>query len=156
MFDSASRKVDRCSAFGYSLYAMIQFYFLSIVLNFLAGYAVSMDSESSTGSLEGIRELFRDETLRLVLGILAMSVGFFKLLTVVRGDVPVVGDLIPAVAGLSSGFTLAFEFYRSRSTIHSDTSERLESIFLKNRKWLGIAAIVSSAAHFLFPTVLFL
>ena len=135
---------------------MIQFYFLSIVLNFLAGYALSSDAENRSGSLDGVRDLFHDETMRLVLGILSMAVGFFKLLTVVRGDIPVVGDLFPSLAGLGAGFALTLEFYRARSTVQSIASERLELIFVKNRKWLGMAAMVSAAAHFLFPTVLFL
>jgi len=135
---------------------MIQFYFLSIVLNFCAGYALSFDREARTGALEGIRSIFRDETLRLVLGVLTMSVGVFKLLSVVRGDFPVVGDLVPSAAGLLSGFALLLEYYREKTTLHELFSDRLDRIFVKNRKWLGIGAILAAVAHFLFPTVLFL
>jgi len=135
---------------------MIQFYFLSVLLNFLAGYSLALDPEVKNSPLDGIRSLLLDETTRLVLGIFTGSVGFFKLLTVVRGDIPVVGDLIPAVAGMIAGFALVLEYYRSRSTTPSEASERLNQILVKNRKWVGIGAILSAAAHFLFPMVLFL
>ncbi|HCM25971.1 MAG: hypothetical protein A2Z99_17175 [Treponema sp. GWB1_62_6] len=135
---------------------MIQFYFLSILLNALAGYALVLDQDDRTPVTGGLREYLLDETFRLVLGVLALSTGFFKLLSAVRGDIPVIGDLVPSAAGLASGFALVFEFYRSRSTILSDASERLELIFVKNRKWLGYGAMAAAVAHFLFPTVLFL
>lgn len=136
--------------------SMIQFYFLSIVLNFFAGYALLFDPEAKTGALEGVRELFRDETLRLVLGVLAMTIGVFKLLSAVRGDIPIIGDIFPAAAGLLSGFALVLEYYRSRTTLHVKASDKIHLIFVKNRKWLGIGAIMASFAHFLFPTVVFL
>lgn len=135
---------------------MIQFYFLSILLNFLAGYALSFDRDARTGRLEGIRELFRDETLRLVLGVLTLSIGFFKLFSAVRGDVPIIGDFYPAAAGLLAGFGLVLEYYRVKTTLHTESSNKLDLIFVKNRKWLGVGAMVASIAHFLFPTVLFL
>lgn len=135
---------------------MMQFYFLSIVLNFFAGYALVFDPEARTGALEGVRELFRNETNRLVLGVMTMSVGVFKLLSAVRGDVPVVGDLFPSLAGMLSGFALVLEYYQSRTTLHVEFSDKLHLVFVKNRKWLGIGAMMASFAHFLFPTVLFL
>ncbi|MFA6505188.1 MAG: hypothetical protein WCT14_03765 [Treponemataceae bacterium] len=134
---------------------MIQFYFLSILLNFLAGYALSFDRDAHAGKLEGVRELFRDETLRLVLGVLTISVGFFKMLSAVRGDVPIIGDLYPAAAGLLAGFALILEYYRSKTTLHVESSDKLDLVFVKNRKWVGVCAIVASVSHFLFPTVLF-
>ncbi len=135
---------------------MIQFYFLSITLNLLAGYALSYDRESEAPSGRELRELFDGETFRLVLGVLSFAVGMFKLLSVVRGDVPVVGDLIPSFAGLLSGFALILEFYRRKTTLPLRLSEKLDLVFVKNRKWLGLGAIFAAVAHFLFPTVLFL
>ena len=135
---------------------MMQFYFLSIVLNFFAGYALVFDPEARSGTLEGVRELLRKETVRLVLGLLTASVGLFKLISAVRGDVPVIGDLFPSLAGVLSGFSLVLEYYRARTTLHVEFSDKLHLIFVKNSKWLGIGAMTASFAHFLFPTVLFL
>lgn len=135
---------------------MIQFYFLSILLNALAGYGLAMDQDKQTPAPGSLKEYLLNETFRLVLGVLTLSTGFFKLLSAVRGDIPIIGDLVPAAAGLAAGFALAFEFYRSHTTIPSLASERLELIFVKNRKWLGYGAMAAAVAHFLFPTVLFM
>lgn len=136
---------------------MIQFYFLSIVLNLLGGYAlVSMDDGGPLGGAESLNALFRGEIARLLLGVLSVAVGFFKLLTVVRGDVPVVGDLIPALAGLSVGVSLLVDYYKSRSTVDKPLPKGFELVFVKNRRYIGYAAMVAAALHFLFPTVLFL
>ncbi|WP_304242177.1 hypothetical protein [Gracilinema caldarium] len=134
---------------------MIQFYFLSIICNALAGYALITDSEAKSSIFDGIRSYVLDETFRLVLGVLTMVVGFFKILSVIRGDIPVIGDLLPAITGLSAGFSLLFEFYKTRSTVIDEQVEKIESFLATNRKWVGYAALVSAGAHFLFPTVLF-
>jgi len=136
---------------------MIQFYFLSIVLNLFSGYALILDGDERTGTpMDGIRELFSDETLRLVLGVLTVSVGFFKLISVVRSDVAIIGDLIPAAAGILSGIALLLEFYRNRSALPNGPYARFDLVLAKNRKWIGYGAIVAAFTHFLFPTVLFL
>ncbi len=135
---------------------MIQFYFLSILCNALAGYALLANADSPSSPLDGIRSYVLDETFRLVLGVLTMATGFFKILSVVRGDIPVIGDLFPALMGLSSGFILMYEFYKSRATVTSKESQKIEGIFIKNRKWFGYLTVISAGTHFLFPTVLFL
>lgn len=137
---------------------MLQFYFLSVLLNAITGavllYANRDDLDSPADSK--IPAIAYDETFRLVLGILTGVTGFFKLLTAVRGDVPVIGDLLPALAGLAGGFTLLYEFYRSRST---EDDSHLPAFFQKivaSKKYVGIACLLAAVLHFLFPTVLFL
>jgi hypothetical protein len=135
---------------------MIQFYFLAILCNALAGYALTVEADSRSTILDGLRGYAQDETFRLILGVLTMATGFFKLLSAVRGDVPVLGDLLPSAAGLAAGFVLLYEFYRSHSTVPVAENHQLETIFMRHKKWFGLTAIISAAAHFLFPTVLFL
>jgi hypothetical protein len=53
-----------------------------------------------------------DEGVRLVLGILSMVTGAFKLISPMRGDVRIIGDLIPALAGLLVGAVLLLELHR--------------------------------------------
>lgn len=136
---------------------MVQFYLLSVILNIVAGYAlISFETEAKGSNFDGIREYLKDSTVRLVLGILCATVGFFKLLTVMRGDIPVVGDLIPSLAGMASGLTLLLEFYRSNSNVTTTALEKLNTIFVANRRIVGIVAITSGLVHFLFANVLFL
>ncbi|HOU38237.1 MAG TPA: hypothetical protein PLV73_06585 [Treponemataceae bacterium] len=137
---------------------MLQFYFLSILLNAVTGLVLLFADPSRREETVSrkIPEIAYDETFRLVLGILAGIAGFFKLLTVVRGDVPIVGDLFPAVAGMAAGFMLLHDFYRSRSSVDDDSVPVMVQRLVAGRRYIGIIALVSASAHFLFPTVLFL
>jgi hypothetical protein len=132
---------------------MIQFYFLSVFLNALAGYALAGGDER--GEL-GIKDGFflSDETVKLVLGILCMVTGLLKLLSPAEGGLPILGDLIPAVLGLLTGFVLVLEYYRSHATVESGEADRLYAGFTRNKKLLGFIAVISAVLHFLFPGVL--
>jgi len=135
---------------------MLQFYFLSIVLNSLSGYILILGDEDAGLELKSGFSL-KDETFRLVVGILSAVTGLLKLLSAIRGDVPVIGDLIPALMGFLTGFILVFEYYRNRSSLEdSGQSEKIDRILVNNKKIIGIAALVAAALHFLFPGVLLL
>jgi hypothetical protein len=135
---------------------MIQFYFLSIVLNALAGYLLFSGDESDALEFKGGFSL-KDETFKLVVGILSALTGLLKILSSVEGDVRVVGDLVPAITGLLGGFVLVFEYYRNRSSPEiSDGAEKMDRFFSANKKIIGIVSLVAAVLHFLFPRVLFL
>jgi hypothetical protein len=139
-------------------FGMYQFYFLSIVCNLLAGLALA--SETLEGRIPSLVEISRELSAKsgflLGLGGAAFIVGFFKLLSVTAGDVPVVGDLFPAAAGLTAGGTLLLEYYRERSKVTSPFLNSLESVLVKNKNLWGLAGILSAVLHFFFPGVLFL
>ncbi|MDR0656511.1 MAG: hypothetical protein LBG22_09385 [Treponema sp.] len=133
---------------------MIQFYFLSIICNGAAGFLLSTDRVSTEESIEDSQKLsLGSETFRLVLGVLTSLTGILKLLSPVQGEVPVIGDIIPALAGLAAGFSLLFEYYRRTSTLQSGKTEGLENFIGRNKKWIGIAALISAVFHFLIPQV---
>jgi hypothetical protein len=134
---------------------MIQFYFLSIFFNVLVGYILITGEE---GNPLQIRPGFslRDETARLVVGILAMATGILKLLSSVEGDLPVLGDIIPAVAGFGAGFVLVFEYYRNHASLNDEKGESINQVLVRNKRIIGIIAMAAAALHFLFPTVLLL
>jgi hypothetical protein len=139
---------------------MIQFYFLSILLNGLTGYLLIREKDGDEGDTPErvFRFSLQNETLRLVLGILTMATGLLKILSSVQGDIPVIGDLVPALAGLGAGFVLVYEFYRSRSGTDFEKSEKIEKIegLLTRRRLIGIIALAAAAVHFLFPQALLL
>ncbi len=136
---------------------MLQFYFLSIVTNVLGGFALSFDTigDRFTG-LSSLGELFEKNRTRMILGIIAIVFGVFKLLSVTKGDIPVVGDLIPALSGIAIGITLTVESYKQRSDVTTPAVERIDNVFVRNKSLIGIIGIVVGVLHFLFPTVLFL
>lgn len=137
---------------------MVQFYLLSVILNAVTGFVILFaDRDDADRTVSGkIPEVLFDETFRLVLGILTGVVGFFKFLTVVRGDVPVVGDLLPAAAGLVGSFILLYEFYQSRGDVGGEPLSPFIRTMVTSRKYIGIACLIVAALHFLFPVVLFL
>lgn len=136
---------------------MMQFYLLSILCNLVGGYALYSIGKPDTGnSWDGVRAFLRQETFRLVVGLLGCVVGCFKLLTVTDGDIPVIGDFAAAIVGIVVGFTLVFEFYRAHSTVESKKADRIDRLLLANSHAVGVAGMAAAAVHFLFPRVLFL
>ncbi|MDR0400219.1 MAG: hypothetical protein LBH51_04680 [Treponema sp.] len=136
---------------------MIQFYFLSILLNLAGGFVLFSNNEGGVRSVieDEIHFSLRNETFRLVLGVLCAVVGLLKFLSPVQGDIPVVGDLISAAAGLVTGFVLLFDYYRGRS-FFEDGDGGVKAVITVNRRWIGLAAMIAAALHFIFPGVLLL
>jgi hypothetical protein len=136
---------------------MIQFYFLSILFNLVSGYLLVTDRTEAEESVENsLKFSVNAGTLKLILGILTALTGILKLLSSVEGDVPVAGDLLPALAGMAAGAVLVFSCYREQSTLETEGIEQPGEFILKYKKWIGIAAAASALLHFLFPKALFL
>ena len=137
---------------------MLQFYFLSIFANMLAGLTLTSDylAEKFKTFLP-FKELFSKKNVKTTIGIAAFVVGFLKLL--IRSnpaDVPVVGDLLPALAGLAMGAGLILGIIKERAKVSAETVDNLEKTVMTYRVPLGIAGLVISALHFLLPGALFL
>jgi hypothetical protein len=163
--------------------SMVQFYFLSIILNLSGGYALVVAGlPPRSQAIEGFRNFFEDPIVRLVVGILALATGALKFLTPIRGDIPIVGDFLPAVGGLGVGVTLLLERYHeddaplpapepslgaepSRPDVSKSVKSRvsprgepnaLERLFLDHKSVIGLVGIIAGVVHFLFPMVIFL
>jgi hypothetical protein len=137
---------------------MLQFYFLSVFANLLAGLTLTADYFAERfGSFAPLKELFSKGSVRAGVGIGAFVVGFLKLL--IRStptDVPVVGDLLPAVAGLAMGAAILLGSLRERARVGDGKVSNLEQAVMRYRVPLGIAGLVVSVLHFLLPGALFL
>ena len=137
---------------------MYQIYFLSILTNIVAGIALGFDRMDKGLRLRAAfnADLFQHTGFRLALGLITFVVGFLKLLSVTSGDVAVVGDLVPALAGLLMGFGLAFQYYRERAQVTSSVVESLDRVFGRNSATLGTVGVLAGVVHFFLPRVLFL
>lgn len=134
---------------------MVQFYVLSVLVNLAAGMLVSAGMlESKFTWLEGLESATASSRFRI--GVGAFVIGVLKILSVMNGDVPVVGDLLPAAAGLVLGGALVVERYGERTDVKSPALERFSGFMENYRNTIGIAGIAISVIHFLFPRVLFL
>ncbi len=135
---------------------MIQFFFLSVLLNIVGGAVLASDFlEGKLPLFARITELFKEKAnSRLILGILSVIVGILKILSVVPGDVKIVGDLLPALSGLLIGFGLIVEYYQTRTDVQ--TENNLNTILDNYKHIFGTIAIVIGLLHFFLPRVLFL
>ena len=135
---------------------MIQLYFLSILCNGVAGYVLFAGSEEASEE-RNLRLSINNPTFILILGILSAVVGLLKLLSPVR--IPILGDLVPALAGLIAGFILVFGIYRLNTPVDSEAQRNLNEVstnLLRLRKTIGLGLMVVALLHFLFPDALFL
>lgn len=137
---------------------MVQFYVLAILFNLLGGALLAGEYFGERFPLlkQAKEALAERSGLRLVLMIITLVIAVFKMLSVSAGDVPVVGDLLPALSLLLITFINALDYYIGRSEVASEGQERMERIFLANESIFGVGAIVIGILHFLFPGVLFL
>ena len=131
-------------------------YFLSILCNGIAGF-LFVYGDVFEGKGDDAKSSSFAGGFKLIVGIVAAVTGVLKLLMPVRG-VPILGDLLPAVAGMVAGFMLVYGFYRDNVS-KSDESGKLEtfgSALLVYKKPIGIACIAVAVLHFLFYGALFL
>ncbi len=133
---------------------MVQFYALSVFVNIIIGALLCIEGKSEEGSfLDRLKEMLEERGIKFSLGVLSAIIGLFKFLTPIRGDIPVVGDLVPAVTGIALGGVVLLEFFRTRSDISSEAISRFEGTVTANKKFIGIAGIVVGILHFLMPAV---
>ena len=132
---------------------MLQFYFLSIFLNVVAGYLLFFwdDGVSSEGksdfSLQG-------DAFVLIVGILSLLTGVVKIFSPVGGRLPLIGDFIPAVVGILCSLVLLFGYYQRRTSIvDSEQTQKIDGMLAGNKKIIGGVAFAAAALHFLFPGV---
>ena len=171
---------------------MLQFYFLSILLNLVAGlvfiYAMTDDGLEAAEELSdtpdadadlnpdgeadalsektkpvrtaGIKSaavsFLGDKTLQLVVGILSFLTGLMKLLSPIQYDIAIIGDLVPALAGIAAGAVLLLDWYQERSDSELPLPDAILTMYTSGRKYLGIFCVIAAVLHFIFPRVLFL
>jgi|SRR5574344_104254 uncharacterized membrane protein YkgB len=146
---------------------MAQFYFLSVLLNILIGlilvYGTDLTKENDLSSekdvakkndkLFGNISCFESRSFRLVLGVLSLLVGILIILSPFRNDIPVIGDLLPALTGLVSGASLLLEYYLGSAVETSNIPGKVRQILIDGRKYIGVACLVAGLLHFTFPQV---
>lgn len=137
---------------------MYQVYFLSVITILLASVSLGfdrLDEQVRIGSLFSA-DLFKSPGFQFGLGVVTFLVGFFQILSVHPDDTIILGNLVPAAAGMVLGGTLMLAFYRSRSTVESGFVDRLDAIFLQNASNLAYLGLLVAVLHFFFHRVLFL
>lgn len=149
---------------------MVQFYFLSVLLNILVGIiliisdnSAELDSSELTSSKSNLLNslendsLLLNETFDIIVGIICTFIGFLKLFFIYSNSTKIIifGDFFPAVFGLISGLILVLDFY-SKSVKENELPSFVETIFFAYKKYFGCCSILIGFLHFIFPGVLFL
>jgi hypothetical protein len=152
----------------------MQLYFLSVTANLLAGAVLASDYlVGRYPALEPLRMLFERRAARLTLAVITALVGVLKLFVYTNyadaGQVALLADLLPALAGIVAGATLAgqaLEFGTERADeaappesetapmVDTDgTVEKASRFAQRNRVVVGFAGIGAAVLHFLFGGV---
>ena len=115
---------------------MLWLFFLSIVVNSIAGITLAFDRLAGPLNIASVFNVALFEHGKL-------------LSPTVQGSAPF-GDLLPALAGLVMGFSLAYGYYRQR-TASSDVAEvgnkALAVFFDRNNVIIGIVGAVIGVLH---------
>lgn len=137
---------------------MYQVYLLSIVTLILASISLGFDrlqERLHIGSFFS-QDVFKSSGFQFGLGVVTFLVGFFQILSVHPDDVVILGNLVPAAAGMVLGGTLMLAYYRAKSSVESGFVERLDRIFLQNSSNFAYLGLLIAILHFFFHRVLFL
>ncbi len=130
---------------------MLQFYFLSIICNLLAGVSLSADwvAQKIRGFLP-IAAALNARTAKLISGLASLLVGFGTLFVPVEGTI-ILGDLFPSVVGMAMGIALLFEVFRQDAVLPVDRAEKRDKPAVGYRTTLGMLGIAAAVLHFFLP-----
>ncbi len=155
---------------------MIQFYFLAVALNLACGFALLLPERPHPRQL--LRHLdfvLSDGKIRTALGILGIVTGLLTITSPIQGDVPVIGDLVPALTSALAGLVLLLELQSGRkeeaTSLHAEAQAEpaekpdgepaasktgLRLLLVGSGRIIGLLAILAGLVHFFFPLELFL
>jgi len=138
---------------------MLQFYFLSVAANFLAGTALSADWMSEKfRSLAPMLGALSVRRARLIIGLTVLLVGLGTLFVPAGGQM-ILGDLFPSAVGIAVGIALLFEVIRQETFLPAEpppSEDRAGKAPRAYRSALGAFAYAAAILHFFLPERLFL
>ena len=138
---------------------MLQFYFLSVAANFLAGTALSADWMSEKfPSLAALLGALSARRARLIIGLAALLVGVGTLFVPAAGPL-ILGDLFPSIVGVAAGVVLLFEVIRQETFFPEEPGSGGDRTGRAPRAYriaLGGLAYAAAIVHFFLPERLLL
>ena len=137
---------------------MAQFYLLSVFANIVAGLTLAGDYLGEKFAfLASYKNLRENRAAPIVIGIATLAVGLITFFVRAPGDtVPIVGDLLPSLAGIAMGITLLVESFRQQVDSRGPQVEKLSKALISYRVPAGIAGVAIAMVHFLFPAAVIL
>jgi hypothetical protein len=127
---------------------MVQIYFLSVLLNALAGFILLLDTQE--------KKFLENNTARLIISLLAVLTGLIQIFSPLKNDIPVIGDIIPAISVIAAGCALFIYYLKTKSSVTVEPGKFIDKFFIQGKKYLGILCIIVSIIHFFVPQVVLL
>ncbi|MGO9411298.1 MAG: hypothetical protein ACLQCB_11175 [Spirochaetia bacterium] len=137
---------------------MLQFYLLSVVANLVASLTLAGDYFGERMPfLKCFAEARSSRSARITIGVAALVVGIIKLFVLAPGEnVIILGDFLPAVTGIILGGVLLAEINQGKVAQAGEPIRKLSHTALTYRVPVGIAGIIITFLHFLFPNMMIL
>lgn len=128
----------------------MQFYFLSVLFNLLVGLSLTFSGVKFDALFPGKEKVFK-----MVVGIATVFTGVMKFVFVVQPDWVILGDFLPAIAGIVGGVCYIIDSYSQINENASSITMNsfFEKLFVKGKKYIGVACIAVAVVHFIFPTL---
>lgn len=131
---------------------MLQFYFLSILTNAAAGALLAAEYFGRRVTrLAWLASHPPSRRVKMAAGAAALVVGLCTIFWPAGGGVPVVGDLVPSIAGMAMGVALLFEVFRQDALFPPETAAAPARTGLDWRSTVGIAGMAVALLHFFLP-----
>ena len=137
---------------------MAQFYLLSVLSLVLAGsLAASGFITERMASLAALSDLAERRNVSMTVGVLALAVGILKFFLRAPGDgVAVVGDLLPAIAGIATGGVLLLSQSYRPGERDPELPRSQTQMLVEYRNPIGLVGLLVGLLHFLFPATVIL
>ncbi len=107
-------------------------------------------------------ELFHEEGLSsprslIILSIVMGILSVLKLIFAFPGDIPVIGDILPALAGILASIMLMAEYFLKKAMEDGRELDgffaRIEVLFLGRKTLIGVILVIIALVHFIIPSV---
>jgi hypothetical protein len=135
---------------------MIQAYFFLVFSNLILGtMVVAEKNKEKSPFFSKLSELVEVEIVRVVMGIIGVVSGIFGLIAVLN-DVPVIGNLVPALTSIALGMIFVMEYYSNRSPDSQSAIPALEGILVSNKAIIGYIGLGAGLLHFFAAEALFI
>lgn len=132
---------------------MLPFYYVSVTTNLVMGLILVFSAKNKE-EFKIKYPFLQDPTFLLVLIIFSGIAAVFKLLSPVAGNYPIIGDIIPALAGLLG--CIVFFNQWSTETENQIALPAFLTAITEFERPIGFFCVAAGVIHLLFSQVIFL
>ncbi|MCG8453144.1 MAG: hypothetical protein MI717_08190 [Spirochaetales bacterium] len=132
---------------------MFQLYLLTVLTTVLSGVALASSFLAVRfDRFSDYTEFMENSWYRLVLGAVTLIVGLINLFPTFPGDIAILGELFPSIAGISAGLLLVADFFANHrsedeESATADLAERVGRFSGPYQTAVGIASVVIGILH---------